>query len=76
VVHAAVRETTCELRGGNQNSGRGVEKFHRASLSKQLWSYPDFVVVSALCADLVEPQARRYTKLGHHQKLFAGWIVH
>jgi hypothetical protein len=25
------------------------------------------VVVSALCADLFEPQARRYTNLGHYQ---------
>ena len=27
VVHAAIRETACQLRGGNQVSGGGVEKF-------------------------------------------------
>jgi len=26
----------------------------------------NFVVVSALCADLIEPQARRYTRFRHY----------
>jgi hypothetical protein len=52
------------------------------SLCEWRWC-PDFVVVSALCADLVEPpayiiilrrgkQARRYTKSGHHPAIAAG----
>ena len=41
------------------------------SLSGWRW-HPDFVVVSALCADLVEPQARRYTKSGHRPAFATG----
>ena len=33
---------------------------------------PDFIVVTALCADFVEPQARRHKKSRHRPAIAAG----
>jgi hypothetical protein len=44
-----------------ESAAKLEEADERDKLVRLEW-YPDFVVVSALCADLVEPQARRYTK--------------
>ena len=35
VVHAAIRETSGKLRGGNQNGGNGVEKFHLTAVCRR-----------------------------------------
>jgi hypothetical protein len=49
------------------------EHKQRAKSCQTIRWRPNFVVVSALCADLVDPQARRYTILGHHQRYGGGF---